>query len=623
MHLSMNAMRFLLLSLLLLATAGCTTAAPRAADAPVVAAANAAETDAQAPTQTSAPEPTDAATEPTDDETATRAPAPSRTASRTVRASGTASRTPAATRTVTGTATRSATVQPTNTRISSPSATPIPSATHTPVLPTPTTTPNAQGEIVHTAVAGETIVTIARLYGVLSTQLIAYNDLSGAVQPGQAIRIPVGMMSQNYTAGGGRNVATPVASAADENRVVLGPVTFDWQKLNNCGPTTTSVILSYYGISQPQLAIAGVLKPNPADKNVSPSEVAAYVRGQGMGAFVGINGSIALLERLLAGGYPVMVEQWMQYDGGVGHYRAVRGYDRAKQQILQEDTFLGPDIWRAHADFNRDWAYFNNTYIVFYPAADASRVAGLIGGDWDRGSMWQRALDTFRGGSGSLSLYGQAEALHQLGNDAAAIPLFEQAIAAGLPSRYLWYRFGYFEALNNQGRYQKTLDVSAPVIQAMGLSEDIRYHRAVAHRALGQTEAARRELTLALQDNPNHAPARTLLGQLPAAAVPTAVVPTATAPALPTWTPTRCPPLPRRSLGSRHRSPCPRHRSPRPRHRSPCPRRRSPYRPHRSPCPRRRSLCPRRRNPCLRHRSPCRRRRNPPPAGDVGDHRTV
>ncbi|MGH2541666.1 MAG: hypothetical protein ACRDIB_02645, partial [Ardenticatenaceae bacterium] len=205
-------------------------------------------------------------------------------------------------------------------------------------------------------------------------------------------------------------------------------------------------------------------------------------------------------------------------------YRAVRGYDRARQQILQEDTFLGPDIWHSYADFNRDWAYFNNTYIVFYPAADQARVAELIGADWNRGAMWQRALDTFRNQGGALALYGQAEALHQLGNDGAAIPVYQQAIAAGLPWRYFWYRFGYFEALNNVGQYQTTLDATAPVIEAMGLSEDIRYHRAIAYRALGQTEQARQELYLALQDNPNYAPARTLLNQLP--------------PPPPTWTPT-------------------------------------------------------------------------------------
>ena len=204
----------------------------------------------------------------------------------------------------------------------------------------------------------------------------------------------------------------------------------------------------------------------------------------------------------------------MQFDGGVGHYRAARGYDREKQLILQEDTFLGPDTWRSYQEFNQDWAYFNNTYLVFYPPEDQGRVAGLIGADWNPTTMWQRALDTFSQQYNAFAVYGKAEALHQLGRDAEAIPLYEQAIAIGLPKRYFWYRFGYFEALNNVGQYQKTLDFSQPILEAMELSEDIRFHRAEAYKALGQMEKARQELLLALEDNPNYAPAHILLSQL-------------------------------------------------------------------------------------------------------------
>ena len=348
----------------------------------------------------------------------------------------------------------------------------------------------------------------------VDNQIIAYNQLeSKELFIGQEIRITTGMMSQRYTGTGGGATPTPLPVVSDETRVVLGPFAFDWQKMNNCGPTTTSVMLSYFDFELPQLTVANVVKPNPDDKNVSPAEVAAYVRQQGLQVFIGINGDIPLIERLLAAGYPVMVEQWMHFDGGVGHYRAARGYDREKQLILQEDTFLGPDIWRPYEEFNQDWAYFNNTYLVFYPPAEAERVAGLIGADWDATTMWQRALDTFSQQDNGFALYGKAEALHQLGRDAEAIPFYEQAIARGLPERYFWYRFGYFEALNNMGQYQKTLDFSQPILEAMELSEDIRYHRAVAYKALGQIENARQELRKALEDNPNYAPATVLLSQ--------------------------------------------------------------------------------------------------------------
>lgn len=421
-----------------------------------------------------------------------------------------------------------ATPKPTDTP--EPTATPVPTETPTetpvptntpPPPPTPTNTPNAAGEIVHVVQPGEDIYSVAAQYGVLWSQLTAYNGITaGQVQPGTRIRIPVGMMSQTYTAAGGDPLPNQPNTTSTADRVVLGPVTFDWQKLNNCGPTTTSVMLSYFGISKGQLTIAGAMKPNSADKNVSPAEVAAYVRSQGIGAFVGVNGNTGMLEQLLAAGFPVMVEQWMSYDGGVGHYRAVRGFDRNQQLMLQEDTFLGPDIWRSYGEFNSDWAAFGNTYIVFYQPDREGEVAAILGGDWNRASMWQRAYETFNAGGGAYNQYWAGEALHQLGNDAAAIDYYQAAIASGLPNRFFWYNFGYSEALNNLGRHQQVLDFTAPVLQAMQLSEDIRYQRAVAYNALGQVEEARRELNLALSDHPGFAPAQAFLNSLPAAAPP-------------------------------------------------------------------------------------------------------
>lgn len=407
----------------------------------------------------------------------------------------------------------------------SATSTPLPpTATPTPLPSTPTGTPpvNEQGEIVHAVQPGETIYTIAARYGVLQSQLTAYNQIDpNAVTPGMTLRIPVGMLGQGYT-GGRRATATPLPGAVAQDRVVLSGFIHDWQKLNNCGPTTTSVMLSYFGINRSQLEIAAAVKPaGGVDKNVGPAEVAAYVGTVGLEAFVGINGSIELAERLLSAGFPFMVEQWMDWDGVVGHYRAVRGFDRTRRAMLYNDTFLGPDIWKPYDGFLRDWAAYNNTYIVFYRPEQEAMLREIIGPDWDPAAMWERlrAESQARLDQGERSgylRYGLAEALHQQGRDAEAIPVYEQAIAAGLPWRYLWYRYGYFEALNNLGEYEKTLQVTGPILEAMQASEDLRYHRAVALRGLGRLDEARAEFQAALRDNPNFAPAQLALAQLEA-----------------------------------------------------------------------------------------------------------
>ena len=132
-------------------------------------------------------------------------------------------------------------------------------------------------------------------------------------------------------------------------------MTHFYQRLNNCAPTTSAIVLSYYDLGKSQADMAALQKPVPQDVNVTAEEVAASMRNVGMRAFVGINGDIATIERLLAAGFPVMSEEWLRYDGGMGHFRAIAGYDREQRQILYHDSFLGPDRWRPYDEFLRDY----------------------------------------------------------------------------------------------------------------------------------------------------------------------------------------------------------------------------------------------------------------------------
>ena len=83
-----------------------------------------------------------------------------------------------------------------------------------------------------------------------------------------------------------------------------------------------------------QFQVAAIQKPNNADVNVTAEQVADSFHEVGMRTYVGLNGDVDLLVSLLASGFSAMTEEWIYYDGGVGHFRALRGYDLNERQIL-------------------------------------------------------------------------------------------------------------------------------------------------------------------------------------------------------------------------------------------------------------------------------------------------
>lgn len=375
------------------------------------------------------------------------------------------------------------TVEPTAT----PTQTPEPTATPT-QTPEPTTTPSP------TQTLEPTITPSATAEPPLPTQTV-----EPTIAPSATAEPPP---------------ATPLIIP---DRVVLN-MAHTWQKPNNCAPASTSMVLSHYGIEMDQFQIAAIQKPNSADVNVTAEEVAASFREVGMRAYVGLDGDVDLLIRLLASGFSAMTEEWIYYDGGVGHFRALLGYDLNQRQIVHNDSYYGAGFWRDYDTFLRDWYFYNNKFIVPYYPEQEEQLKALIGPNWDEATMYENlrasTQATVDANPGDIyAWWGLGEALLWQGRPEEAIEAFEHAIPE-LPWRYMWYRYGYIEALNQVARHEEVLIVTEEILNQMGLSEDIRYQRAIAFQALGRIEDAKAELRQALYDHPHFVPAATLLTQL-------------------------------------------------------------------------------------------------------------
>lgn len=307
------------------------------------------------------------------------------------------------------------------------------------------------------------------------------------------------------------------ALAAPE-QVFLTGVRHEYQRLNNCGPVTMGMALSYYGSDLNQYQIAPVIKPNKADKNVSPDELKAFAQKQGFQVHMGVAGNTGTLKALLSAGFPVVIETWMELpeEGGMGHYRLVLGYDDAAGVFKAYDSYLGTKVTQNYPRFDRDWQVFNRTYLVMYPENKASEVEAILGPRTDGGWVLKKALQVAQteireNPRNAHAWFNLGSTLNRLSSPKAAVKAFDQARQLGLPWRMFWYQFDAFEAYFRAGRYSDVVKLTSDVLRNAPDHEEAYYWRGRARYQLKQLTQATTDLQKALQYRPAFSEARDIL----------------------------------------------------------------------------------------------------------------
>ncbi len=307
--------------------------------------------------------------------------------------------------------------------------------------------------------------------------------------------------------------ATPIPITPVAPAVALTGFTHDWQTWNNCGPTTISMNLSYYGIAVDQASAAELLKPNSDDKNVSPQELAAYARRHGFSAMVGRGGSVELLQTLISNGFPVIVETWLEPEdrGGLGHYRLFTGY-AVGHYFVAQDSLYGPDVQVPVAEFDDLWRVFNRTYVLVYRPEEQERISAILGDMMEEEQMLVLALQTGQAEAQAdpadpYAWFNIGSSYAALGEMELAASAFDEARRIGLPFRMLWYQFEIFEAYYQIGRYQDVIDLATATLQGTGGLEELYYYRGLARQAVGDSANAAADFQAALNYNPLYSPA--------------------------------------------------------------------------------------------------------------------
>ena len=327
---------------------------------------------------------------------------------------------------------------------------------------------------------------------------------------------------------------TPTAIPAN---VSLKGIRHEYQQFNNCAPANLSMVMSYWGWDGSQYDTREYLRPNYEidDKNVNAWELVEYVEQfTEYDALWRVGGDLDLLKRLVAGGFPVLIEKGLHHanDAWLGHYQTVSGYDDAKRQFLVFDSFEGlPEAYPVTYDFvGQFWRHFNFTYVVVYPPERAEEVLSILGVHADPQVNFiyaaNHALEeanSLTGREQFFAWFNRGTNLVYLGDHVSAAQAFDTAFAlyAGLPLeerpwRLFWYVEAPYAAYYHTGRYQDVIDLAYTALVNVDkpVLEETYYWRGLAKEALGDRAGAVEDLTRAFTLNPNSTPAGEALERL-------------------------------------------------------------------------------------------------------------
>lgn len=300
----------------------------------------------------------------------------------------------------------------------------------------------------------------------------------------------------------------------------LESIRWERQGWNNCGPTTITIALSYFGYADNQKRAAAFLKPNIEDTNVSPEQMVEFVNtvvGSEIAtrALHRMGGTPDLLKRLVTNNFPVIVERGIQLpeEGWMGHYSLIVGFDDNTDEYLLFDSYYGYNNGEGRR-YKQDlietgWQQFNYTFIVLYQQSRQSRLDEILGYEYATlESSAQVALniaraEATRNPDDKYAWFNIGTSLIHLGNYEDAALAYDRARSLNLEFRMMWYQFGPYVAYYHTQRFNDVLAVALASERTTPYVEETYYYRGLVYAAQGNAESAVFQFDRALTYNPN------------------------------------------------------------------------------------------------------------------------
>jgi hypothetical protein len=303
--------------------------------------------------------------------------------------------------------------------------------------------------------------------------------------------------------------------------MLLSSPPYEKQTPNNCGPAALSMMMHLYGWNGSQLDISEIIKPVNGDRNVNPEEMAYWVRN-----FAGwlrieyrVGGDIETLKRLIAAGYPVIVEGttslnpgdtgWPDDDLWAAHYLLLTGYDDTSQTFIAQDPYRGPDRSIPYDQLVSEWKPFNYLYMVIYLPEEESELQRILGSNWDPDLNRQNSLTaseaaTAEDPTDAFAWFNLGSTLLYFERYQEANTAYDTAREIGLPQRMFRYHYGPFLANFHAHRTDDLLALTDYALQRTDMSEETWLWHGWALARQGDTNGAVENWRRALSIHPGY-----------------------------------------------------------------------------------------------------------------------
>src|SRR3989344_9457227 len=298
-----------------------------------------------------------------------------------------------------------------------------------------------------------------------------------------------------------------------------------FQSFNNCGPAALSMAFSYYGINETQQKLGQDLRPyqipngDNDDKSVTLEELAEKSKEYGFVPYHRPNGNIGIIKLFITYDIPVITRTLLKENEDIGHYRVIKGYDSAEQNIIQDDSLQGKNLRYSYENFDALWKQFNYEYLVLVPQDKTEIAEQILGEDKDEKTAWGKAVQKAENEINTspnniYTIFNLSVAFYNIGDYQRSIQEFEK-IEHLLPFRTLWYQIEPILAYYELGNYSRVFEITDKILNTYNRAfSELYILRGNIYKNQGNIEAAHSEFQKAVFYNVNLKPAQEALNSI-------------------------------------------------------------------------------------------------------------